>query len=132
MGATEMVKKIRDKAQEAYLDELISGLEDPSDIKEVSTLFKDLKKRLIERVLAAELDNHLGYDKHSKRPPAQGNSRNGQSAKTVLVDDDQFQIEVPRDRDSSFSPILLPKGIRRLQGFDDKVDIDVCARDVCS
>ena len=121
MVATEMGKKVHNKAQEAYLDELIAGIENPQDIRSVSNLFKDLKKRLVEKLLAAELDHHLGYDKHDKRPADQENSRNGQSSKTVLIDDDQVTIETPRDRDSSFKPMILPKGMRRLQGFDDKV-----------
>jgi putative transposase len=121
MVATEMGKKVHNKAQEAYLDELIAGIEDPKDIRSVSNLFKDLKKRLVEKLLAAELDHHLGYDKHDKRPVDQENSRNGQTCKTVLIDDDQVTIETPRDRDSSFKPMVLPKGMRRLQGFDDKV-----------
>ena len=121
MVATEMGKKIHNKAQETYLDELIAGIEEPQDIRSVSNLFKDLKKRLVEKLLAAELDHHLGYDKHAKRPFDQQNSRNGQTSKTVLIDDDRVTIETPRDRDSSFKPVILPKGMRHLQGFDDKV-----------
>lgn len=121
MGATEMGKEVRNKAQEAYLDEVIAGIENPQNLKNVGDLFKDLKKRLVERLLTAELDHHLGYDKHDKRPSGQENSRNGQNSKTLLIDDDQVTIEAPRDRDSSFTPVILPKGARRLQGFDDKV-----------
>ena len=83
--------------------------------------FKDLKKTLIERMLSGELTHHLGYDKHQKRSFEQDNSRNGHIEKTVLLDDHEVTIEVPRDRDSSFSPVILPKGMRRLQGFDEKV-----------
>ena len=100
---------------------MIAGIENPEDIRSVSDLFKDLKKRLVEKLLAAELDHHLGYNKHDKRPVDQENSRNGQTSKTVMIDDDPVTIEAPRDRDSSFKPLIVPKGVRRLQGFDDKV-----------
>jgi putative transposase len=116
-----MGKKVRNKAQEAYLDEVLAGVENSQNIKDIGDLFKNLKKRLVERLLEAELDHHLGYDKHDKRPSGQENSRNGQTSKSILIDDDQVIIEAPRDRDSSFMPVVLPKGVRRLQGFDDKV-----------
>lgn len=114
-------RKVIDKAKEAMLDELIKGIENPQDMTSISDFFKDLKKNLIERMLSGELTHHLGYDKHQKRSSEQDNSRNGHSSKTVLLDDHEVMIDVPRDRDSSFNPVILPKGMRRLEGFDEKV-----------
>ena len=79
------------------------------------------KKALIERALGAELSHHLGYAAGEAKPEAASNHRNGSSAKTVLTDDGPVRIEVPRDRDGSFEPLLIPKHERRFTGFDDKI-----------
>ncbi|AOK47334.1 MULTISPECIES: IS256 family transposase [Burkholderia] len=75
-----------------------------------------LKKALIERALGGEMSHHLGYT-----PGAVTNQRNGTGAKTVLTEDGPIRIEVPRDRDGSFEPLLIPKHERRFTGFDDKI-----------
>jgi transposase-like protein len=79
------------------------------------------KKALIERAMGAELSHHLGYKAGEPKPPQVENSRNGNSRKTVLTDDGAITIAVPRDRDGSFAPILIPKHERRFTGFDDKI-----------
>ena len=79
------------------------------------------KKALIERALGAELGHHLGYAPGATKPEAVTNQRNGKSGKTVLTDDGPLRIEVPRDRDGSFEPLLIPKHERRFTGFDDKI-----------
>lgn len=84
-------------------------------------LFKRLKKALIERALGAELTDHLGYEKGDPSGRGSGNSRNGASAKTILTEDGELSIEVPRDRAGSFEPKLIPKGQTRFDGFDDKI-----------
>ena len=79
------------------------------------------KKALIERALGAEMGHHLGYATGTERPPETTNQRNGRSAKTVLTDDGPLALQIPRDRDASFEPILIPKHERRFTGFDDKI-----------
>lgn len=79
------------------------------------------KKALIERALGAELSHHLGYPPGAAKPEASPNQRNGKSGKTVITQDGPLQIDIPRDRDGSFEPILIPKHERRFTGFDDKV-----------
>jgi transposase-like protein len=64
---------------------------------------------------------HLGYEVHAAEGRGSGNSRNGKSGKTVQSESGQFEIEVPRDRNSTFEPQLVKKRQRRLEGFDDKV-----------
>ncbi len=86
-------------------------------VNEASLAFK---KALIERVMGAELGQHLGYPAGAK-PEDTGNHRNGTSAKTVITDEGPVRIEVPRHRDGSFQPILIPKHERRYTGFDDKI-----------
>jgi len=103
------------------LDELLAGVSSPDDLMGDAGLFKQLKKALMERALGAELTHHLGYEKGDPAGRGSGNSRNGPSAKTVLTDDGEFDLSVPRDRAGTFEPRLVPKGERRLDGFDGKV-----------
>src|SRR6201989_2411030 len=104
-----------------HLDELLSGYEKPEDLLGEEGLFKQLKKALIERALGAELTEHLGYEKGDPAGRGRGNSRNGTSAKTVLTEDGEVEIAVPRDRAGSFQPQLIAKGQTRFDGFDDKI-----------
>jgi len=79
------------------------------------------KKALIERAMGAELGHHLGYPAGAAKPGAGSNQRNGKSAKTVQTGEGPVRIEVPRDRDGSFEPILIPKHERRFTGFDETI-----------
>ena len=100
------------------LDQVVKG---PMSGEEVNDLCLSLKKAIIERAMGAEMSHHLGYRPGEPRPAGQGNHRNGTTGKTVLTDDGPVRIEVPRDRDGSFDPILIPKHERRFTGFDDKI-----------
>src|SRR6202043_2058393 len=100
------------------LDQLLANYEKPEDLTGDDGLFKQLKKALIERALGAELTEHLGYEKGDPAGRGSGNSRNGGSAKTVIGDDGAIELAVPRDRNGSFEPQLVPKGQTRLEGFD--------------
>ncbi len=66
-----------------------------------------LTKVAVKRVLNAELDDHLGYDKHETS--ANSNSRNGTSSKTLRTEDGQFQLDTPRDREGSFEPKIVKR-----------------------
>ena len=102
------------------LDELLKG-KTPNEILGKGGLLSELKKRLIERALQAELTHHLGYEKSAPDGRGSGNSRNGFSRKKLLAETGEVNIEVPRDRNGEFEPQLVPKGQRRLSGFDDQV-----------
>jgi transposase-like protein len=80
-----------------------------------------LTKVVLESALDGEMDAHLGYARHDPAGNGSGNSRNGKRVKTVLTDVGPVQIEVPRDRDSSFEPQIVAKRQRRLGGVDDLV-----------
>ncbi len=83
-----------------------------------------LTKQVLETALEAELDEHLGYDhgdRGAKTEAGQGNERNGTRAKTVLTELGPVEIEVPRDRDGSFDPVVVRKRQRRLSGVDEMV-----------
>jgi putative transposase len=105
---------------DAALDELLAGKSTEEIVGPVGML-KQLTKALLERAMGAELDNHLGYEKHDSAGWGSGNSRNGTSRKTVQGDFGAVEIEVPRDRKGSFEPKILPKHERRFRGFDDKI-----------
>ena len=75
--------------------------------KELSDFSRMIKKVTVEAALGAELDYHLGYDRH--QPSTGTNSRNGHTSKTLYTDDGVIDIDVPRDRESSFEPQLVKK-----------------------
>jgi putative transposase len=93
----------------------------PEDLIGENGLLKQLTKGLLERALRAELTDHLGHEKHAAVTTKGGNARNGCSAKTIKGEFGKMPIEIPRDRDSSFEPIIIPKGQTRFTGFDDKI-----------
>ena len=100
------------------LDQLVHGPMTAESIQDMTTA---LKKALIERALGGELSHHLGYPPGGDKPAEAGNHRNGSTGKTVLTEDGPLRIEVPRDRQGSFEPLLIPKHERRFTGFDDKI-----------
>jgi transposase-like protein len=81
-------------------------------------LLTGLTKTVLETALETELSEHLGYDKHDPAGRNRGNSRNGTRAKTVLTEIGPVEIEVPRDREGSFEPVIVRKRQRRLTGVD--------------
>lgn len=103
------------------LDQLLAGYSKPEDLTGEQGLFKQLKKALIERALGAELSEHLGYEKGDPAGRGSGNSRNGASSKTLLTEEGEVEIAVPRDRAGSFEPQLVAKGQTHFDGFDDKI-----------
>ena len=100
------------------IDQFVTGPMSAESVESISLAFK---KALIERALGAELSHHLGYRPGADRPEDSSNHRNGASAKTVLTGDGPVRIEVPRDREGSFEPLLIGKHERRFSGFDDKI-----------
>lgn len=109
-----------DKDTDRILDELVRG-KSPEEILGQGGVLKQLTKRLVERALEAEMTTHLGYEKHAVEGRNSGNSRNGKSTKTVTTENGELELEVPRDRNGEFEPQIVPKGRRRLEGFDEKV-----------
>jgi putative transposase len=86
-----------------------------------SGLLARLTKVVVESALEGEMDDHLGYGKHDPAGRNGGNSRNGTRPKTVLSEAGPMEIDVPRDRESSFEPVIVAKRQRRLSGVDDLV-----------
>ncbi len=92
------------------LDELLTDYEKPEDLLGEERLFKELKKALLERALGAELSDHLAYEKGCPAGRDTGNRRNGHSDKRVLTEDGEVNLAVPRDRNGTFDPVMVPKG----------------------
>lgn len=104
------------KEIEAFARKAAKGIKTEKDLSNFSQL---LTKITIEAALNAELDDHLGYDKHEESNGS--NSRNGYSSKILTADEGQFEIDVPRDRDSSFEPKIVKKHQTRLTAMDEKI-----------
>lgn len=114
LAALERMPKIPPE----MLDSLVKGPMTPEEVQDISMAFK---KALIERALGAEMSHHLGYSPGSEKPEVVTNHRNGSSGKTVLTDTGPVRIDVPRDREGEFEPLLIPKHDRHFTGFDDKI-----------
>ena len=84
-------------------------------------LIKQLTGRILQRALEAEMTEHLGYEKNSNAGDNSGNSRNGHTEKTVLLENQSATIEVPRDREGTFEPVIVPKHEKRVPLFNDQI-----------
>lgn len=103
------------------VDELLKGA-DPKKVFSSEGLLEEIKKALAERMLNAELDEHLqGEAQATAEGTGSGNHRNGYSKKTVITDTGQVELEIPRDRRGTFEPQLIAKYQRRFPGFDEKI-----------
>lgn len=98
--------------------QLAKGVKTQADLKDVTG---KLMKIILESSLNAELDEHLGYEKNEKADKRRNNTRNGSYKKTVKGDHGETQITVPRDREASFEPKIVPKGKTRLEGFENNI-----------
>jgi putative transposase len=103
------------------VEELLKLARNPADLFGPEGLFHRLKGALMERMLEAELTEHLGFERNAAEGRGKGNSRNGHTTKTVLTETGPVNVRVPRDRAGTFEPQLVARYQRRLDGFDEKV-----------
>jgi putative transposase len=117
------------------IDELLEEYSTPEEILGENGLIKQLTKAVLERALNAEMDHHLRSERQQGQSPLEEpleaperavkgrgrNVRNGRSRKTVRSDHGEMMVEVPRDRNSTFEPVIVPKHQRRLAGLDEKI-----------
>jgi putative transposase len=106
------------KIPKELIDQFVTG---PMTGEAVNAASMAFKKALIERAMGAELGHHLGYPSGAAKPDAAANQRNGTTGKTVLTGEGPLRLDIPRDRDGSFNPVLIAKHERRFTGFDDKI-----------
>ncbi len=109
--------RLNDKGME--LAKAISlACETPAD---VTKLLKELFAGTLEQMLEAEMDTHLGYDKHSPEGDHSGNSRNGYGKKTIKSEWGESEINVPRDRNGAFEPQVIPKRQTRTDEIETRI-----------
>ena len=101
-----------DLLNEDFLKQFKSG-------DELNSFIQQLKKRGIEQLLEGELDAHLGYERHDRSETK--NARNGHTSKKIKTTEGEMQISVPRDRDASFSPLLVPKRKSMVEGIENVI-----------
>jgi len=106
------------KQLQALAEELAKDLKTP---EELSALSAQLTKIIVEAALKAEMNNHLGYDKHNSEGHCSGNSRNGYSSKILKGDHGEIELQTPRDRNGHVEPQLIKKGQTRITGMDDHI-----------
>ncbi len=101
--------------------ELIKGYKRPEEMLGDNGLLKQITKAVLEAAMQAEMQEHLGYEKHDAAGKNSGNSRNGVSTKTLKGEFGEIELETPRDRNGEFEPKLVKKHQRRWTGFDEKI-----------
>jgi putative transposase len=111
----------RREIPDELVDQLLGEYEGPEQLTGPEGLINQLRKRLIERAAGAELEDHLGYPPGQEPPEGQANRRNGRSQKTLRTADGPVTVELPRDREGSFEPQIVPKHARSFDGFDDQI-----------
>jgi transposase-like protein len=84
-------------------------------------IIKQLTGRILQRALEAEMTEHLGYVKNSNAGDRSGNSRNGHTEKTVLLENQSTTIDGPRDRNGTFEPLIVPTHEKRIPLFNDQI-----------
>jgi len=112
--------------KELFTDEMVDELlarvgEDGLSLTGQGGFLPEMLKAVLERGMAAELTDHLGYGKHDRAGHGSGNSRNGTTPKTVLTEVGAIGLDQPRDRNSTFASALVPKGACRLGGLDEQI-----------
>jgi len=114
--------KISDTTRKQAKAELTAILAAESrDMSDVQNLLKELFKDTIETMLEGEMDNHLGYEKHSALGNNSGNSRNGYGQKTIQTELGEANISVPRDRNSEFEPLVAGKRQTRTDNLENRI-----------
>jgi len=120
-AAEAVPEEVRDRLSDELIDELLAGRSGEAEIVGPGGLLGDLTKRLVERAMAAELTEQLGYEPHAEPPGGAGNTRNGSTPKTLQTQQGPVRVEQARDRNGTFEPQIVKKGQRRFEGFDDQI-----------
>lgn len=109
----------KDQNIKEAIDLLVGDEKDITSMIKEGGLLKNLTKALMEKALEAEMEDHLGYDRYNRS--SNENYRNGTGGKTLISETGPLDIEVPRDRNGSFTPQIVKKRQTRIEGLDDKI-----------
>jgi len=119
-----MARKKKEKEKD-ILDQILDTIDfkglTQDEVAGQNGLIKQLTGKILQRALEAEMTGHLGYEKNSSTGDNSGNSRNGHTEKTVLLENQEAIIDIPRDRNGTFEPIIVPKHQKRLPLFNDQI-----------
>jgi transposase-like protein len=119
-----MARKKKEKEKD-IIDQLLDNIDfrglTQDEVVGQDGIIKQLTGRILRRALETEMTEHLGYEKNSSIGDNSGNNRNGHTEKTVLLENQSTTIEVPRDRNGTFEPIIVPKHEKRLPLFNDQI-----------
>jgi len=115
----------KEKKEKDIIDQILDNIDfrglTQEEVVGQEGLVKKLTGRILQKALEAEMTEHLGYEKNSNAGDNSGNSRNGHTEKTVLLENQRAAIEIPRDRNGTFEPIIIPKHEKRLPIFNDQI-----------
>ena len=115
----------KEKKEKDIIDQLLDNIDfrglTQDEVVGQGGLIKQLTGRILQRALEAEMTEHLGYEKNSNDGDNNGNSRNGHTEKRVLLENQSATIEIPRDRNGTFDPIIVPKHQKRVSLFNDQI-----------
>jgi len=115
----------REKKEKDILDQILDTIDfrglTQDEVAGKDGLIKQLTGKILQRALDAEMTEHLGYERNSNAGDNSGNSRNGHTEKTILLENQETTIEVPRDRNGTFEPIIVPKHQKRSPLFNDQI-----------
>jgi transposase-like protein len=115
----------KEKKEKDILDQILDTIDfrglTQDEVVGQDGLIKLLTGKILQRALNAEMTEHLGYEKNSNEGDNSGNSRNGHTEKTVLLENQSTTIEVPRDRNSTFEPVIIPKHEKRVPIFNNQI-----------
>ena len=117
----EVAAAPRPRIDPEVVERLMTDAGDEAELLGPDGLLSEITKAVLERALKAELTVELGYETGDPVGRGSGNSRNGAYPKTVLTDLGSVELDIPRDRNGSFDPKLVPKGTTRLGGFNERV-----------
>lgn len=125
MTTTETIRQdpqVAAAVPDEVIDQVMAGVDSGGlQLLGPDGVLAELTKRLLERAMDEELTDHLGYERGDAGGHGSGNNRNGTSAKTVLTEVGTVDLAVPRDRNGTFDPKIVPKHARRLDGFNANI-----------
>ena len=123
LNTVTMKKQKEKKEDHPILNQVLTPefLKQFKDSGELNSFMEQLYSKAMEQMLEGEMDTHLGYEKYSSEGINSGNSRNGKSSKSVKTTLGEIDLEVPRDRNGSFEPVLIPKRSRKVEAIEDMI-----------